>query len=466
MAERRHQVDTAVELVGRWWLPGALDKAAHGTLQFDPKTGVELQLHELPVESPEGPEEIPLLHGETSEGDCWSLVGCLRTESTFHSRGYPTAMYHAMSAVEGVHLLSADAAAFSAVSVGLSGLEEWIEEDAIAVKGPSSFDDPSYFATFKPVRRMLGALPSAGARLSVSPSTSFVGPNRRTFEIHHRSALTLDFDAPRSVADCQRAAILMRNLLCLLIGKPQQLERLTCACLDPVPGGSPRGASILFKPAMTPPAQRFRPHEMVASAPDLGADTPTVFDNWMAQAESLKVLADLFLATELSETIVEFRLMALTQALEAHHRALVGEVLLMSEAEYRPVRKKLEDAMLSEWPADLQSSIRDRLRYANEPSQRTRLQALIDRLPVELEGELFPDGGPAFVGRVIKARNVFAHQGKPASSQPGGIPGWARLNDKLALIAHALILLQIGVPPTRVAGGIRRMSRWRNAIAE
>jgi len=184
----------------------------------------------------------------------------------------------------------------------------------------------------------------------------------------------------------------------------------------------------------------------------------------MAQAGSLKVLADLFLATELSSTIVEFRLMALTQALEAHHRAL-GESFLMPESDWRRARKTLEDAIPSEWADDLRSSIRDRLRYANEPNQRTRLEALIATLPAELKSELFSDGGSSFIREVIKARNLFTHQGKPASSQPGGIPGWYRLNERLALVAHALILLSVGVPIRVVADGIRRMHRWRNVIA-
>jgi len=173
------------------------------------------------------------------------------------------------------------------------------------------------------------------------------------------------------------------------------------------------------------------PREFLFREDDAGERMGLMLRNWFRKFKKLEPALLLYNISCYSSLFRETQFLTFCQAIESYHRGLRGG-RYMPEAEFdegvlRPILAALPSASV---PA-LRASIRDRVRFANDYSLRTRLKQLVAlherALVVRVEDPL------RLANEAVDARNAFTH---PTSWPPKGVD-----YTRLPLLARFLRLL-------------------------
>jgi hypothetical protein len=164
-----------------------------------------------------------------------------------------------------------------------------------------------------------------------------------------------------------------------------------------------------------------------------------------------------------SKLFVETEFLALAQALEGFHRAIMS-TSGTDRATLRRVRKAVQAALQSQDidPA-LTQRICESMMHANDPTLAARLAALCQSLSGATLSQMGID--PAtFASNVKDTRNFYTHAGgaKRRSKRPSikGIDMFL-LNQKMRALLRGVMLLHLGFPEAQIAGVLaREATEW------
>jgi hypothetical protein len=200
-------------------------------------------------------------------------------------------------------------------------------------------------------------------------------------------------------------------------------------------------------------------NQLLLPVPFLGIELSAVVNNWFEKTEILDPVTNLYVATLSTPSLyAEFKLLNYAQALEALHRRVVGGKY-MSDEEYEVIRNRLDESIPETVSIDHRNSLKDRLKYGNEFSQRTRIKALLDEVWENCLNQ-FIDNKGRFLENVISTRNYLVHFGE--TSTPRAVFGTEvfYLAEKVKILLLTSLLIQLGIPRDNVYRAIKQFNEF------
>jgi len=158
------------------------------------------------------------------------------------------------------------------------------------------------------------------------------------------------------------------------------------------------------------------PHEFLFREGDADDRLGRMLRAWFRKFRKLEPSLLLYNVSCYSKLFLETQFLTRCQAIESYHRAL-REGRYMQEREFSlQIMKPLMAAVPADIDSDMARALRDRIRFANDFSLRTRLKQLALLHQRALLVRL--DDPKSWVNEVVDARNAFTH---PTSWPPGDV---------------------------------------------
>ncbi|MGE0704310.1 MAG: HEPN domain-containing protein [Vicinamibacterales bacterium] len=443
---------------GLWWDPADPNDRWVGTLSFDRRDGIALSIVE-PVSSPRfgGGVSPPLIFGVTTDGKAVSLLHCYETSvrMNFGSAGASRSVTIGANAlIVGFHAGDTDPL-LSSASVTLRHLSNWWGRTGLA-------RDPTVERPNVVVRYTAGdpvLLRDDGAfRVSLRSALSgSVGKGKATlqesvtFEIEASNPTRL-LEFHRRVRECAD----FLSIACLALCEIDELG-LTPAGDDPRVHGTFHAV----------PIYRSRDERtssivhMLFRAEEVEHRLPALFSAWCSRADDLHDARALYFAGAYGGGFIEGKLLSLTQAVEAYHRRFRDGLYIDHGVFVKEVLEPLLAAIPAGISHSLQRSLADRLRYANEFSQRRRLRVLVREYAAALESLV---ANPiAYVDPIIDHRNEFTHFDPAARTSTTEVPPERVLlyNFMLRMLLEACFLESMGLEHDEITALLRRSETYK-----
>lgn len=182
--------------------------------------------------------------------------------------------------------------------------------------------------------------------------------------------------------------------------------------------------------------------------------------NWLNKGEQLDQTYHLFFAIRYNPAeYLDSQFLLLTQALEAYHRREIRGSYMSKEEYDAKVLPDLREAIPKAVTGDHRTSLKERLKWGYEFSQRKRFEQVFgdtaDRVPV---GFLARDRKELYrvVGGIIKARNYMTHFDPIREHDKASTPDLLEMRSMLLLVLEIRLLLIVGIPDDQLVEVINR----------
>lgn len=448
---------------GVWWDPRDPSQRWVGTLRFDRRDGIGLTLT-VPVEKPElfpDLREYDVLFGLTSAGKEVTLLRCfdLSSRGHFFGAGAPrTLEIHANALIVGFHTDTADPLLVS-VSVSFRHMDDWWGRSGL--EWDSSVKQPDLAVRYTSTEPVV--LHDDGEfRFSVkSGIEGSVGNRRATLQVE--TCFQIHASKPTPLSEFQRQVRACGDFLSIACLALCETDELVLSL--PTVEGDTRAERGTYHavPVYRGKEGRSSTVQMLFRFNDVADRAPELFRSWLSHAEELYDPRSLYFAGGYGGGFIEGKLLSLTQAVEAFHRRF-RQGLYIEKKQFRTgVLKPLLAAIPEETDERVRKSIGDRLNYANEYSQRERLESLVREFETALR-VLVADPF-VYPAAIIKHRNAFTHF-DPKSRESGGKssaePERVLLyNFFLRLLLEACFLESMGFTTSEIATIFQRSETYR-----
>lgn len=448
---------------GIWWDPRDPSQRWVGTLRFDRRDGIGLTLT-VPVEKPvlfPDLREHDILMGLTSDGKAVTLLRCFERSSHGHlfGAGSPrTLEVHANALIVGFHTDVADPPLTSA-SVSFRHMDEWWGRSGL--EWDSSVKQPDIAVRYTNTEPLV--LHDDGAfRFSVKSGVAGSIGNRRA-TLREETRFEIHASTPTPLSELQRQIRVCGDFLsiaCLALCETEELELSLAAGED---DARPERGTFHAVPIYRGKEGRSSVAHMLFRFGDIAERAPELFRSWLSHSEELYDSRALYFAGAYGGGFIEGKLLSLTQAVEAFHRRF-RQGLYIDKKQFRTeVLKPMLAAIPEGTDERVRKSIQDRLNYANEYSQRERLESLVREFEMALR-TLVPDP-LIYVAAIIKHRNAFTHfdpKSRKSTDESSVEPERVLLyNFFLRLLLEACFLERMGFTSSEIATIFQRSETYR-----
>jgi len=454
------QLLRSTEWTGEWWLPGAPSARIGGTLHYDPMRGVFLSLigcfDEHAASSPRGPRLISGMLTDATPVTLyltrWLSGGTTHRAKTQDCSDYWVVTAHTYdidTAFVGLHCDSEDDLRFTDCSFTLSGMRQWLHKPSFTAQ--SSVENEGSVWDIHTHHETLCSAHIDGGDTSIQLINHVLSDDGlHYFDLRAQPHLTLSARTPRPFAYLRNRLQALRILFSIL---QNQAATITSLMLQPARAHSSPCAVYrrVAEPPNTESPSWFR---VFLPWRRIHAHLPTLISNWFATQEQFEMLRYEYFATQLASTGAsdEGSFLILTQMLEGFHRHTVNQPLLPTD-EFERQCAVVAASLPHQQAPYLARIIKDRLRYFNEPSFRSRLKDLFSSLDPAIVARIAHDPA-AFTQAVVDARNSLTHYTVPRTVLgPLEDPRGATLRLKALLVAH--LLTHCGVASTAIAEGFQ-----------
>ena len=192
---------------------------------------------------------------------------------------------------------------------------------------------------------------------------------------------------------------------------------------------------------------------------DIASDPERVFKTWFGNAELLRPVRALYFVGIYSDSFLEGRFLALTQATEAYHRRCRGGKFI-DEVEFENrVSKPLLEAIPTDIDRSLRDALRMRIKYGNDYSLRKRLKLLVEEHTDAL-GKVLTDVA-RFVGPIVDYRNSLTHLEPASDDVRPTAEDRLRYNFVLRLLLELCFLNAMGFSEDEIVALAERCEEYR-----
>ncbi len=433
------------ECRGRWWLPTKPEEKVTGTLRYNYNEGSKLDLigsFENDKASFTLPEPKVIL-GVSLDGEQVSLHDCFIVEAQTSNLGMLTTSYYANLAFVGAHFDSKEKTRFKKVIVYYSGLDEWLgisgfrfghnsEEDVvIRYKNPDSIRasiDEMYTVVFDMIR-----------------SDSF---DRKSVRVEQHPVAKIEATSEESLEKLQQVIQNLQNFLCLAIREPVYILKM-----QGVSETSPTDITyvkIYYKsPDLSRALKSIFGWDMLFTYQDIREDFEFMLRNWFKRADLLGPVFGLYFGLVYNTNLyLRNQFLSLVHAAEAFHRRIYnGKYLLDSEYD-STVLNLVKNAIPHHLDEDHYESLKNRLKYGNEYSLRTRLRELLNKY-----GKIVPQlqvNTNGVVNLVVNTRNYLTHYDEKLRGSIAEGKDLLSITRKLKILVEACLVTETGLDGSKI----------------
>jgi hypothetical protein len=450
-----HTLDMPFVAEGQFWLPEAPETVVAGTLNYSPGS-ITVNLigdpGEIGVDNLLGPAARmrELILGSTSVGAC-ALWNAFTTSAKMRYRvggRLAVATYRANRLYVGDEYESVEEIEFTDVVVSFDLLPTWLGHNPFGSAAADS-DALHRYIPFGPV-----AVEVPGEELRIELSTRVVdrGGGYRGFTWVHEVRFVVRSPSPKHVEWHLEVVGRLQTFLSTLVGGAVVATSIVGHLKE-----STISTHVIPPLTRAPEADSLSEFQMLLPYGVIKDRFPDALRRWMAEWQRIETTVALLYGTLLVELPPEFEFLAVTQALETFHRH-VRQGMYLSEEDYEKIATSLRDAIPSGTPSDLSQSLKSRIKYGNEYSQRKRFHELIDALDATAKDLLRID--KALLSRVVDERNHLSHR-PPESEEYVPMSNSERrvMAQRLKAFLFLLLLTRVGFTGDDVKARFA-MSRW------
>ncbi len=450
-------------LTGAWWVPDRQDSNVAGTLRFSHEDGVRLELigSFKELASIGTTQRYPVIFG-AGEGKAVTLQDCIEAGSRFSSPGIFTQELIARAAYIGRHI-EPGGLRFREALIRYSYLDDWINVSGFELT--STRDEAGqrqFHVAFSYPDEIVATTPLG----SIVVTSSFrQSGGRQKVEMTQDLSLRVEANEGLTLQDWQKRFIQpLQNFFTLATGKPNAL--LYLGFYEPrVDPKAPRERPSVVKYSLAYPGSKAgrRPlaPEMLFTLEDVRSEFGTVLSRWITVADELDSVCGLFFSTLYSPSMyLEQQFLNVVQAAESYHRRRFSNQVLSKEQHSARMQ-----SVLNSVPSEHKSWLKEKLRYANEPSLRQRLRELLDVTAAVMD-PLVPDR-KRFIQKVLDTRNYRVHY--DTSLRRKAIEAGAELYSLtmvVSFLVQACFLRELGIEPERWVELFNRNQQYLFAASE
>jgi hypothetical protein len=437
-------MDEGFEYQGHWWTPEEPDEKLPGILRFDPEEGATLSLFGS-LRAPEGAEGIPIL-GLAMDNTPITLTNLIWPPSIpvipSGTLGPTTSTVNADMVIVGKHFEQEEEVGFERLVVEYLHLDAWAGVSGFEI---AFVDDPDTRPISvrhelpEPIAADVGGeykvnlFFGSGFEASPRPFTSAT--------ITQVAELIISFSEKKSLRYLRDIAYRLQHLISLGTRRAAFPVAMWGAT---GPVGEARRVGIYYRTLGTTDTVKDRParHEMLFSLRDLPSGFGPAVENWLARAEILDPVYQLYLGTMYNpQMFLGQRFLNLVQALEAYHRRTTT-TLNLPEDEHE---KRIE-SILGAVPEEHRTWLQGKLRYSNELILRKRIKHVFDGHPRTVDSVVGTSSQDkrSFINKVIVTRNYRTHFDENLEDRAARGEELHRINDKLTQLLEMCLMAEIG----------------------
>lgn len=422
-------LDKPREWSGKWWLPGDRDRAVAGILRYDPSDGLLLSLIGGLEEQVyrryrgglmmTGEDPWPVIHGAI-EGKLVTLLDCSPGATKrygFLPKDAPDEQtVHALTALVGVHLDSADDALFSTSRVSVEDLRRWSNSSVFTQTIGMTDGRRNGHETIgvEPVDEPSVVVDETTIRLVHEYTLPFIEESRGHGVGRMRDTVFVEFEPtrPMTLRDAQDLAKKIQDLVSLATHRAAAILRLrlfippSSEQVEDGPPLFPREVEVYYNGTVVGAAEAKAVERHAVLFTCAHIPFVEIVPRWWQVRERFLAASNLVLGLRYGPArYLEGNLLTAVGAAEVMHRALDPKRTVMPADEFKAFRQALVEAA----PPERQSWVKSAVR--NDPTLRDRLLAL-GRWPDREAMEQLVPNVEAWAKAATQARNDLAHTGQ------------------------------------------------------
>jgi hypothetical protein len=460
---------------------------AQGRLSYEPQRGIELSVVDLRADFNEylnsrGP--IPVFHGHTLQGKPCTLFDAIPISSEAypfggHSREFLTSN----RLVHGMHLEKIDDLVVDHAIIGVRGLREWVNHYWVP-SGDGEGEPPGRISRFlaalrsrlpfatEPLaphgdllRNEVLNVPLDGAHLlfqrRLGTPDGTLAQNKAEAHLNARFELDHPLAYPEFVERIVRPLL---DLIVLATHEESEVEATTILIPtelvkwwgDEKPISSVEDVAVIERTSVTASEPREHAFERIPMPLRAwGPEAAAVIGRWFALRNKLGGPGNLLFATlNKRGANLENDTLSLLSVAEGYHRAFHDQPPF-SDSDHEAALAAMIDTLAE---GRQRQHYRDRLRHANQQSQKRRVRDLFERaeqvLP-EVEGWRRTQLQP-----LINTRNFLTHWGERSDDVLEDWDLWDALN-RVRIVIEINLYLDLGIDPETIEIAIRTANHRR-----
>lgn len=357
------------EFIGKWWLPEFPDGEVAGRIRYSAHESILLELigtfEQIDSDNPRGPK---IILGTSTEGHCFTLVDSMLVGTQRRYPGFESQHFESQYLLVGHHFENKSDLLFSSFAVSYEHLEEWYGEllfKTDLLNADSFFS--GYNVKFERPKPVDIPLPSREGVLNISFAFNNVEERNRSFTIKNEAFFVFKPSVSQGLDWFNHLFFDIERFLIFTITSVTFPRRIQ-GYFDIDELNRKRIDIFRFHEKRT--SKNIYRWEMLFTYPQMAADFPAILDRWLISIEQARPAYDLFFSYLYKpDNYLEFKFLALVQALESFHRSIKGK----------------EKAYL-----------------------KTRLEDLFSGLEPSLKELVSPDYN-TFISEIKDTRNYFTH---------------------------------------------------------
>lgn len=456
---------------GVWFTPENPDNRMFGILSYEPMEGVSLKL--LDAAGGLGNfmgagGNFAVLQGITANPDIKhvTLINC-RSGNARTGMGDTPAYYDCSVeyAMFGVAFAALQEIQFEKAILNLTNTEAWFNHNAFTSHLDGFLLERIDYHPITPVEVKVPFLNST-IRIRSRFMQGHIDPSKHV-QIRHTPVLELE---PNRLKDFEwyfNKFDKLQNLFTLLYGKAAYkkqiigFHRIYYQNSEGEDRTYVQEVYIYFSQRKAKEPKPIDYHRLVFAYDYIEPYWSNILNAWFTRHHFIKTLLEMLLPIDYGDNrSVNFQLLALTQGLESYHRNCDAG-LYISPGEYERLFESLKLCLRDyNLRQDLHDSLKSRLKYGNEYSQRKRFNMLLDMLPVKFNEKIRLNSRE--MNQIVDARNKYTHyanhkhyaQQIPVRYDLRLIAKWCY---QLKVFSKLLIFQELGIPMTLSYRAFTRM---------
>jgi len=434
------------EYKGQWWLPNKPEKAVSGTLRYSHNDGAVLELigsFEDSGKMHKMPRPVVIL-GTSSNGKDISLHGCFLIQGRTSYPGFSTSSYFASMVFVGVHFPKTEDVRFRSMNVRFSHFDEWANMSGIKIDHSDEEDVVIRYRRPNDIRVAVGDdFTIAITTRATFPTLTLV---QKKASVEQQMIVRIETVHEASIEGYHSIIQHLQNFLCLAVREPVHVLNMEGETeankMNDLAYYPPVG--IFYKsPYISETPESLLGWDMLFTYQDISADFEVLLRNWFEKADVLKPICGLYFGV-LNNPLqyLENQFLSLVQAAEAFHERIYGGRYLQDSKYKALVFTPLVNA-IPDVNQDLKESLKNRLKYGNEYSLRTRLSELLDEC-----GKIVPQllgNRKEFINKVLDTRNYLTHYDQELYKRAARGQALVSLTKKLRILMEVCLVTQTGL---------------------
>lgn len=452
-------------LLSMWWEPATPTQEYAGQVSLDADGAVTIQLvgtlggSPLPMKDP----EPAVLHGLGNQGPFFTARKLIRAGARIGMPGFPSEVLRPQSLIVGAHV--DETTLYDEAILQATYLSDWLQESGIRIemRQGSNEQKGSVAASYVwPEIRTSQVAPG----VTISTWSGHQGtPMRAGYTISETVALKITVETGVLVDDLVRDYVMpILDLVSFATGRSNAVDRLTIRTpsVTQTIGEQIQREDLEYvtewivkRPKVEP--ERLMIHHMRFALMEAPMGFDLLIQRWYKLYKDLRPsLAPYFGLLYAPPTYVDLRLVSISQALEAYHRASKLRRAAMSKEDFAAFKK----ALLQACPPGKRGFLELKLGYLNEISQVDRTLQLIDRAKVALRRLL--ESRPDFAVDFINARNIKTHPDQEKGDATG--TQMYDLTRVGTFLFEANVMLDLGFDDTQCAALFERQPEYMHLV--